>query len=441
MPRIIAQSRIPRVSIGNRQIAVPPTLVDPRGVPVGSMLLSAAAPSITGQTYEDAAVASGMIRKGDYPLLYDAAGPISGLPLVSNPSPPNNAHAACAVWNGAVYMGMTGVGAVKKRAAPLSPDPGGNVWATTMFVQGLSVANGLLVVGGPSGANGFLQVATDDATRTAEVNIGANDTANPNRLRAAFGATGAILAIMQVNGPLFRSINNGVAWTQPSAAILSNPAQRVWMAIWRGIPPAIHMVGQAGAIATSVDEGATWTINTAVPGATFNFNNMSNGAIGTFHTSVVVDPVTRKGYGLADDQKLYSFNLDNPTVAGFTVLTAAVYGANTAVCIYTPYGLMTHSQAVTRTGLWVAPWSNPTAMVQVLTLAQFPNQAQYCPIGGMAILPPIPDGRLYFEAGPWGSGLYLDWGIPDLADGFYRYLAATTPTPLTSGAKPYIRIR
>lgn len=440
MPRIIARNRIPRVSIANRPITFRPDDSGGQapGVPIGSVLLSATAPNIAGQVYEDGSVVSpqGMLRVGNYPALWAAQGGVTGTPLVTNPNSGSTSFYASAVWRGAVYSNS--LAQVKSRPTPLGT-PGAVLWTMANFIVGMSViSSNLLVIGTYNGGNGFLQVATDDVTRTAEVPIGGNLGGSANLLRVAFQATGAILALMQWTGPLLRSTNNGASWTAINGA-LSNPNERAWLAIWRAQSGAIWMVSAEGQMASSTDEGASWAVGTPPGGQTFQ--NSSNGSTGQFIGSASVDLIGRKGYAISGPGALVSFSLDFPMAGNTAVTAAGVYGTPaTTGC--PAGGLVIIASSGTRPGLWYAPFADPSAASQGVPLANFPNTVLSLTASGIAYPAPIPDGRMYFESGNWaGAGTFLSWGIPDLWDGFYRWTVTPNANPLLSLQKPYIRIK
>ena len=192
------------------------------------------------------------------------------------------------------------------------------------------------------------------------------------------------------------------------------------------------MLGQAQAIATSADNGATWAVNAAVAGATGAIvfcvcNYMS-------YPAVALDYTRRKGYCIVGANTVLQFDMDNPT-AGFTALPALpAQGANANRITAASYGLFVTGA----NGTVFMPWS---AMTQwLVALAPMPNEFNQNDSRPVAPLIELGDGWMISQQcnTPSPPGVKAAVRILDNYSWFDRYSMADPK--LISGRKPWMKV-
>lgn len=456
MPRVIAANRIPRVNLVNRGINARPSDASAAAgqfrVP-GDMTIATALPSIPGQTWQDGTVYPGVLKVSDYPVLFANQGPLNST-ITQNAQAANAANYSqnySVAWNGAFYANNGG-NTVRKKSLAFGPYGAtlftgpGVVYNIFTFTGPLGPAGSRLFICGNDGGSatfGTIKTVTDDTTATANVNVGADPSASGLAPWAAFDTEVAntFIALCFNGGPILRTTNGGTSWAQITST-LSTPAVRVWCGIWRNlVSGAIHMIGQAMAIATSTDQGVTWTVNAAVPNASPVINTVAVAGGYNRAPNVAFDWVRRKGYALDSNGALKSWDLDNPTVGFTTVLANGSFFAG-GLWFYTSQGIWTGANynQTPKPGFWFAPFSDPTNWKQAFPLASIPTPTPPNPIIQSNIVSIIEQlGLVVFDNGVGaGASFPANFSIADGVTTFDRWTVADPG--FAGGRKPYIRV-
>ena len=342
------------------------------GLAVGDITWAFANPDAAH--YQDALV-SQTLTVPPYTALLAMQGPLFGK---VRPFPQNAANSTTlaldmgCVWKGALYS-ATGNGAILKRAnmaAAFTAVPG--IAPTSGFSGKVTASYPLgtfLLIETFSNPNGFLTVATSDTVKSATVLIGGGGI-TPNIHSVIEGVAANTLIALSMNaGAIYRTTNGGATWALITGA-LSVPADRVWLAGWKN-GANLHMLGAQGVIATSTDDGATWTVNTAVPGATPLYQPAPSAVQNYTTTCFDKRPGVLKGYFLGATGGVYSWSLTNPgagftqetapgglslTNARFASIKAGLFAANDAGFFFAAYAnLIAFTLVVTAAVLQAAP--------------------------------------------------------------------------------------
>lgn len=414
-------------------------------------------PTAVGAVYEDALAAPSAWKKtSDYPALYAVQGvPTGRVNFISNAMSVASAISGfnwrqSQVWKGQIYSAASTC-AIRKRASSMAAMAGADLFgpvASNSHSGMMATANYLVQLLWQS-PNTSLRTVSGADVMSATVGVGNIWDGAVTMGHTAFETgTGTMIVLVTNPGPILRTTNGGAAWTAITSA-LSTTAARIWTCIWKS-GANLYMVSQQGNLATSTDDGVTWTLNIGIPGAPSAFQ-CYNDANRQGVSLIALDLVLRRGFGITNIGQMLTWDLDNPT-AGFTVDLASPWWTTPTGMrfVNTTYGLMAYLQnTATPTGTRVGIWARKrgaalgTFFSQVCIPSQLPvdTNVNGAPYTMACTFMEMGDGLIAFDndADTQPTTQPMSFQIADLVNTFERYVLPVDPY-LPSGRRPFIRV-